>query len=125
MKCEIGLLFDSITNKCVKPELSDCKCSNTEKIPSADGCNIYWHCQNGTYIGLWCPKLLGVQVFDPQTRQCVANKKLPTGGKCSRSFKECLNVTNKHEVWTVSECGPSLYFDSAKQTCVDMAVCED
>ena len=48
------------------------------------------------------------------------------GVKCPSSYKECRNVYNKYETWTISECGILLYFDTVKQECVDIvnSVCD-
>jgi len=127
LTCETGLLFDKKTNKCVSPELSDCTCSNKDKIPAADACNTYWYCRNGTLEYLWCPKIPIIQVFDPKIKQCIPNVKLPVDNhfECAKSFKECLNVYNKYETWTIFKCDPFSYFDHGKQECLPNSDCNN
>jgi len=121
--CENGLLFDSRTNKCVEPNLSDCgQCKNKEKLPMTDECVLHWHCQNGIFVSLRCPRVPIFHIFDPDSRECMPNKKLPVFNRCS-SFRECVKKPSfNHEKWTVSRCSSSLHFDPVRQECVHPSV---
>jgi len=84
-------------------------------------CEWYNLCLKGVFAPRRCPSTgSGLrQMFNPITKNCTENVKLPVEGKC-QSFKECLVIESVSPFgkWTEGSCGSGQHFDREGQKCV-------
>jgi hypothetical protein len=90
-------------------------------LPLKAECEWYNLCFKGLLAPKRCPPTGRGQrqAFDPITKNCTENVKLPVDGNC-QSFEECLVIetVSPFGKWTEVSCGPGQHFDQGGQKCI-------
>ncbi|EDS41001.1 conserved hypothetical protein [Culex quinquefasciatus] len=106
--CSSGLIFDTISSKCSKPEESTCvrdnPCSNAvgvEYKPHQTDCNAYYMCMGQSLFKLTCSP---GNSFDVTTRKCQSQARATCYGQTPQNNLVCVGISGVGSVPDPNDC---------------------